>query len=97
MTIIQPNKHSSIKRFLVILFLILFVCGVFYIYVYNSFVNARYQVDSFKDGLVKAQALNADLKNQLYQIIDPAKLQTLAQEKGLLLEGKPDYLKLASK
>lgn len=95
MTIIQPNKYRSLKHFLIILFLILLAGGVFYIYEYNKFVDVRYQADFFKEQIIKAQALNADLKNQLYQITDPANLQSLAQKQGLFLEKKPDYLKLA--
>lgn len=92
MTIFTPHHNQTIKHFLLILFALLLVGGVLYIFEYNSLVNARFALNNLKKDLVGLQAQNADLKNQLYTVIDPAKLAALAASKGLILEGKPQYV-----
>lgn len=91
MTIIKPKKHSQYLKFFIITFLILFLGAVFYIDGYNHSVNLRYQLENLKKSIVQVQEKNADLKNELFKIIDPNRLNALAQEKGLTLERHPQY------
>jgi cell division protein FtsL len=68
------------------------VGGIFYVLEYNSFVSARYQVNSLKKQISDAITANTDLKNQLFKMTDPVELQTLAAKYNLTLERKPQYL-----
>ena len=92
MTIIKPNKKHY-GRFLAIIFSLILIGGLFYIFEYNSFVNTRYQVKLLKQGIIEAEAANADLKNELYKIIDPSSLEKLAVNYQLVLDKNPEYLR----
>ncbi len=92
MTIIRPLEAKNNLRFLVLLFLTIFVSGIFYVLEYNSLVSARYQVNSLKKQIADASAANTDLKSQLYKMTDPVQLNSLAAKYNLTLERKPQYL-----
>jgi hypothetical protein len=95
MTIIQPHKNRPLIRFLFFAFLLLAVGGTFYIFEYNAVVDARQGIVAAKEALVKAQNDNADLKDALYQAIDPTALKALAATEGLTLVNNPQYLSQA--
>ncbi len=92
MTIIRPNKNTSLIKFLFAVLAVVFIGGGFYIFEYNNFVNVRHERNALKSGILEQQSLNADLKNQLYNEIDPINLETLAWTSNLVLEKKPQYL-----
>ena len=92
MTIIKPIETRNNLRFLILLFAVIFASGIFYVLEYNSLVNARYQASSLKKQIADATAANADLKNNLYKMTDPVKLDLLAKEHHLTLERKPQYI-----
>lgn len=92
MTILRPHKHRDLARFFAILFGILLAGGGVYIFEYNAFVGARQELTRLRGALAEAQSANADLKNQLYEAIDPAHLKPLAVARGLVLERQPAYL-----
>jgi len=91
MTIIKSNKTPNYLRFLISIFTIIAFGGGIYIFEYNSLVNIKNQIESAKKEIVDLQVQNADLKNNLYQILNPSKLQSLALEKQLVLEKNPEY------
>ncbi|MEK7505996.1 MAG: hypothetical protein AAB377_03315 [Patescibacteria group bacterium] len=92
MTIIKPIEAKNNLRFLILFFVAIFASGIFYVLEYNSLVNARYQASSLKKQIADATAANADLKNNLYKMTDPVKLDLLAKEHHLILERKPQYI-----
>ena len=93
MTIIRPNKNKSISKFLILLLSIIFVGGGCYIFEYNNFVNIRHERNDLKKSIADMQNANADLKNQLYEAVDPGILRTLASNQNLVLDEKPQYLR----
>jgi len=93
MTIIKPNKSNSLKYFLICFFAVFLTVGLVYIFLYNSFVNARFQLKELKKQIVELQTINVDLKDKFYQSIESEKLQALALERGLVLERRPEYIK----
>lgn len=95
MTIIKPSISRIHLRFLLLFFAALLAGGVIYVFEYNSLVNLRYQSNALKRSIIEAQAANADLKNQMYKMIDPAQLQKLASDKALVLDRHPAYLEYA--
>lgn len=92
MTILTPHGNSTIKHFLMLLFVLLLVGGVLYIFEYNALVDARFTLSDLKKNLVELETKNADLKNQLYAVLDPVKLTAFAAANGLILERRPQYL-----
>ena len=91
MTILRPNQKKY-SHFTLALFASILIGGIFYIFQYSSFVEFRYQVKNLKKAIIEAEDLNADLSNQLYQMIDPTQLKAQAAAYHLVLEKKPEYL-----
>ncbi len=91
MTIIKPNRHSYFK-FLAFIFTLLLAGGILYIFEYNALVDARFKLRFLKEKIVELEAINADLKNNLYKITEPRKLQELARSGELVLEQSPEFL-----
>jgi len=92
MTIIRPNKLSSIKYFLYSLFGVLLICGGFYISEYTALAETRHSIDTLRGSIGKLQGENADLKNELYTMIDPARLEEVGVSSGLQKESRPQYV-----
>lgn len=92
MTIIKPHKNFELKHFLISLFTLLVLGGGFYILEYNSVAAERYEVGELKQAVERAREVNADLKNALYEKLDPTKLKPLAAEHGLTIDRNPEYL-----
>ncbi len=91
MTIIKPHKTHIYLRFFISIFALGALGGSIYIFEYNSLVNIKNQIESNEKAIVELQIQNADLKNNLYQILDPTKLEGLAVENQLVLEKNPEY------
>ncbi len=92
MTIISQGRSQGYIMFLFILFGAILVGGLVYIFEYNSLVDARYQEQQLKQDIVDMQVKNADLKNSLYTITNPATLQKLAVASNLILDRQPKYI-----
>jgi len=92
MTIIKPHKNFETWRFLISLFVILGLASGFYILEYNRLVESRFEVGELKKSVERAREVNAELKNALYEKIDPAKLKPLASAYGLTIDRDPEYL-----
>lgn len=91
MTIIKPSP-PRVYRFLILVFGILLLSGVLYIFEYNALAQSRFEVQSLKKDIVELEAVNADLKKELYKTIEPERLQELALTSGLVLEREPQFL-----
>ncbi len=96
MTIIKPHKNFALKHFFISLFALLAVGGGFYILEYNSLASERYEVSELKQAVERAREVNADLKNALYEKLDPSKLKPLAAASGLTIDRNPEYLTFSS-
>lgn len=92
MTIIRPHKSSSIKYFLYSLFGVLLICGGFYISEYTTLAETRNSINTLKNSIGVLQQENADLKSELYAMIDPARLEAVGVDSGLLKESRPHYV-----
>lgn len=74
--------------------LIVVAGGVVYIYLYTSVADNRYLLEGLKENIVAAEIANAELKNDLYQKIDPVKLEEVALDRNLVLDKNPDYFEV---
>ncbi len=92
MTIIKPTVQKNYIRFFALLVITILVGGVFYVFEYNSFVNARYQVTTLQSKISDAETQNTKLKNTYYTMTDPTNLEALVPEYHLTLARQPEYL-----
>lgn len=95
MTIINPTKNQNIIKFFIALFAVFIVGGIVLIYEYNAVADARFSIQSLKQEIVDLEVRGAELKNELYEITDPAKLQKIVADYHLVVEQKPHYLTLS--
>lgn len=95
MTILQPNKHKqNFKSLIAWCLLAVAVCGI-YIFQYNSLVSARFEARQLKNGIGEMELQGSDLKSKLYASLDPAELKQLAIVSGLVVENRPQYMRVA--
>lgn len=94
MTILQPNKNKqNFKSIFVWCLLGVAICGL-YIFQYNSLVGARFEAKELRVGIEEMQLEGAELKNELYASLDPAELKQLAVLSGLVVESRPQYMRV---
>lgn len=96
MTVINPHKDKKniISPAILILGVILIALGVIYVFEYNRLVNLSYDIPKVKKEIQEMVVKNSDLRINLDQIISPAQLQVVAQERNLIKEEKPYYFDL---
>jgi hypothetical protein len=92
MTIIRPAAQHNYTKFLLFLFGIVLIGGIFYICEYNAFANTRFQVKSMKRSLVEAQVKNTELRNNIFKTTDLKTLEALTGAHQLVLDRQPEYL-----
>lgn len=95
MTIIQPNKKNNIINLLLcvlVLGLLVVIGGA--IFLYNQLVDFRHEINTQKTDIRRAEVMNAELKNNLYSIINPKKLESLIDNQSLILDRVPQYVKI---
>ena len=78
MTIIQLNKNNHKKNFLVsILMMVSIVMAVGGIFIYNQLVSLRHEVKKQENNIQQAEVQNAELKNNLYSILNEKNIESL--------------------
>lgn len=93
MTIIQLNKNNHKKNFLVsILMAVSVVAAVWGIFIYNQLVSLRHEVKKQENSIQQAEVQNAELKNNLYSILNEKNIKSLINQQSLILEKNPNYL-----
>lgn len=97
MTIIQPNKNDNKINFLISFSISgLVVFAVWGIFLYNQMVNFRHEFSNLEKVVQQKEVENAELKNNLFQATDTRNLETLVNQKSLILDKKPEYVKAQS-
>lgn len=97
MTIIQPYKTSYKSNFLIsILMLTSIGIAVWGVFLYNQLVNLRHEVKKQEADISRAEVTNAELKNNLYSIIDAKNLKSSVDSQSLILDKNPEYAKLTN-
>ncbi|MEK9168565.1 MAG: hypothetical protein AAB698_02080 [Patescibacteria group bacterium] len=96
MTIIQLNKNNHKKNFLIsILMMVSVVMAVWGIFIYNQLVSLRHEVKKQENNIQQAEVQNAELKNNLYSILNEKNIESLINQQSLILERNPNYIKTA--
>jgi cell division protein FtsB len=98
MTIIQPNKNNHKINFLIsILTVISVIAAVWGVFLYNQLVSLRHEVKKQETNLERAEVSNAELKNNLYSILNEKKFEPLINQQSLILDKNPEYVKTTGK
>ena len=63
------------------------------VYFYNQMVNLKYSLSSRQTELGELQVAGAELKNQLYAVLDSNNLNELVSDMNLVLDNQPNYLR----
>lgn len=66
--------------------------AVFSIYFYNQNVNLRHTISANQKLLQEQNVLNADYKNEFYQLWNSKNVELVAKKNGLIPEKNPGYL-----
>ena len=93
MTIIQPNKNNKSNLLVFILMTAGVLSVVWGVFLYNELVDLRHEFQRQNDDIQKAEVSNAELKNNLYNIIDARNLEALVEGQYLVLDNDPQYIK----
>ena len=95
MTIIEPNKSYFLQSSLLYFAAALLVLMVTGIYFYNLNVSLKYSVSMQEKEISRLETANADLRNEMYRILDLRNLSAVIQERNLVQDKNPDYLEYA--
>ncbi len=94
MTIIQPNKNKNkINLAISLLLLAIIVLIGQGIYTYSQSVTFRYDINSLEKNLREVEAQNAEIKNKIFTFFEPENIKRIVEEKGLIEEENPKYIK----
>ncbi len=92
MTTVRSEKQNISNILLIILGGLLIFGFIYLIAVYNQLVNLRHGISDMRAETQKLGVQSAELKDQLFKIFDPGKVEALAKDRGLVKESKPNYL-----
>lgn len=96
MTYIQPKKHHS----LINLFLVIVAVGVLggavgLIIIYNQTVTLSHGTSEAKTALRAIETANAEVKERIFSLFDPAHVAAFAAERGLTVDKNPHYIEVS--
>lgn len=94
MTIIQPgNKNIAWLNSILTGLIILSVLTAFWLVVfYTRLVNINHGIAETERAIQEMQTGNAELKDQVFALLDRTRLESLAAERNLVKEKSPKYL-----
>jgi|SRR3989344_497359 len=93
MTIIEPKKNKLRIHFIATIFVgLLLLGGLLTVFAYNQSVSMSHRLGELTKEIEGLRVENADLKNDLYGILDLQNIDKLADKLGLIKEKKPEYL-----
>ena len=92
MTILKPAQSGKLNFLIGFLLIIAGAMMWWSVAVYNSTVDLNHDIKLLQAQIKKAEVANADLKNKLYGILDPTRLEAAVQAKGFVKEKQPQYM-----
>ncbi len=96
MTIIEPNKKYFLQASLLYFAAALLAFSIIGIYFYNLNVNLKYSMSMQEKEISRLETANADLRNQMYKILDLRNLTAVIQQRNLIQDKNPDYFAYAA-
>lgn len=92
MTIIEPNKNHLLQSTLMYFAGAMLVLVVIGIYFYNLNVTLKYGITMQEKEVNRLEAANADMRNEMYRVLDVRNLTAVIQERNLIQDKNPDYM-----
>ncbi|MBI5306706.1 hypothetical protein HZB04_03960 [Candidatus Wolfebacteria bacterium] len=97
MTYIQPNKNNNKINFIISILMISSVSMVVWgVFLYNQTVNLRYEIVDYEKMIKQEEVRSAELKNNLYSVLDPKNFEIFKGSETLVLDNHPKYVKSQS-
>ena len=98
MTLIQPKTISNIFGHIIIALALVLLTGVAMLIVaYNQTVSLRHGVVNAKEDMKRIHAQNAELKDNVFNILSTVHLEDVAQGRNLVKEQQPRYLEVGQR
>lgn len=94
MTFIRSEKHNTLLFTALVLILISTIVAL--IMLYNQTVNLKHGITDLTSNIQQVAADTASLKDGVFAIFDPQKVDALAKKEGLVRESRPSYLEVNS-
>lgn len=95
MTIIEPNKNYFLQSSLMYFAGIMLVLMAAGIYFYNLNVSLKYSVNMQEKAIRQLETANADMRNEMFRILDLRNLTAVIKDRNLIQDKNPDYLEYA--
>jgi cell division protein FtsB len=96
MTIIQPPRANIFLNVIIAILITALFSGSFWLVtLYNRLVNLNHNILELTVELNKLQAANAEVKKEIFAILDSQNLERLAGEKRLVKDLSPEYLTIS--
>jgi len=93
MTVIEFGKRDlKINSFIMVLVGVGIVSVVAFVVMYSNLVSLRHSVQALEEDIAHARVTNAELKNEVYQIVDQNASASFLQSQGLVLDSNPHYV-----
>jgi len=93
MTIAKSKQRKDKANLLLVPILLIILGGAFFsISLYNKIVDLKHKLTGLENELYDLEVGNAELKNNLFSLLDVNNMQNLISENGLILEKNPSYL-----
>lgn len=98
MTFVQPHKNNITAINITIFAMIAVIAAISAsgMFLYNQLVNLRHDLISGKNNAGRAEVENAELKNNLYRMVDLKNFAVTANSHSLLEDKNPEYLRAFS-
>ncbi len=95
MTIIHSPKTNKKEKIIAGALAALSILIIFIgLALYNGIVNLRHDISREKISLREVEVKNAEFKDNFYSLANISKIKTIAEEKSLVLEKNPSYVKI---
>lgn len=96
MTYIQPKKDNSFINILLFAVALSVLGGaVSLIVIYNQTVSLAHGTQETREALRATETANAELKERIFLLFDPAHVTAFAAERGLVIDKNPHYIEIA--
>lgn len=96
MTFIEIKKQDFVNPIVLIGVLFLTASFVSFIFIYKNLISVRHDVERNEEMAKREMVKNADLKSELYRIMDEASVNSLLVKNGLILDKGPHYVVTSS-
>ncbi|MEK7611747.1 MAG: hypothetical protein AAB407_00120 [Patescibacteria group bacterium] len=95
MTFLHSRKIRQLSlAFILPLLGIVSIAGIGMIALYSMEVGARYDIRRIENAIQQETVHNAELKDELYSLLDRKNAAEYAASQGLVLEKNPEYLQV---